>query len=62
MPKISVSLDENNFSEISNIVNEAINNKSLKENILKVKEEAYMHRGEAGKRGALILRDMLNEC
>ena len=62
LPKISVSLDENNFSEISNIVNEAINNKSLKENILKVKEEAYMHRGEAGKRGALILRDMLNEC
>ena len=62
LPKISVSLDENNFSEISNIVNETINNKSLKENILKVKEEAYMHRGEAGKRGALILRDMLNEC
>ena len=62
LPKISVSLDENNFSEISNIVNGTINNKSLKENILKVKEEAYMHRGEAGKRGALILRDMLNEC
>ena len=62
LPKISVSLDENNFSEISNIVNETINNKSLKENILKVKEEAYMHRGEAGKRGALILRDMLKEC
>ena len=62
LPKISVSLDENNFSEISNIVNETINNKSLKENILKVKEEAYMYRGEAGKRGALILRDMLNEC
>ena len=62
LPKISVSLDENNFSEIANIVNEAINNEELKENILKVKEEAYMHRGEAGKRGALVLKNMLNEC
>lgn len=59
LPKISVSLDENNFSSISDIVNETINNESLKENILKVKEEAYMYRGEAGKRGALILSDML---
>lgn len=61
LPKISVSLDENNFSEIANIVNEAINNEELKENILKVKEEAYMYRGEAGKRGALVLKNMLNE-
>ena len=61
LPKISVSLDENNFSKISNIVNETINNESLKENILKVKEEAYMHRGEAGKRASLILKNMLNE-
>lgn len=62
LPKISVSLDENNFSEIANIVSETINNETIKENILKVKEEAYMYRGEAGKRGALILRDMLKEC
>ncbi len=61
IPKISVSLDENNFSSIANIVNEAINNKILKENILKVKEEAYMYRGEAGKRGALILNNMLKD-
>lgn len=59
LPQISVSLDENNFSSIANIVNETINNKSLKENILKVKEEAYMYRGEASKRGALVLNNML---
>ena len=59
LPKISVSLDENNFSKIANIVNETINNKNLKENILKVKEEAYMYRGEAGKRGAISLNKML---
>ena len=59
LPKISISLDENNFSKIANIVNETINNKNLKENILKVKEEAYMYRGEAGKRGAISLNKML---
>ncbi len=47
---------------ILQIVEDSINNETIKENILKAKEEAYMHRGEAGKRGALILRDMLNEC
>ncbi|TKZ36076.1 CDP-glycerol glycerophosphotransferase family protein [Brachyspira catarrhinii] len=61
LPKISVSLDENNFSEIANIVSETINNETIKENILKVKEEAYMYRGEAGKRGAIFLNKMLKD-
>lgn len=61
LPKISVSLDENNFSEIANIVSETINNETIKENILKVKEEAYMYRGEAGKRGAILLNKMLKD-
>lgn len=61
LPQISVSLDENNFSSIANIINETMDNKSLKENILKVKEEAYMYRGEASKRGALVLNNMLKD-
>lgn len=59
LPNISVSIDESNFSNISNIVENTISNNELKENILKVKEEAYMYRGEAGKRGALVLKSYL---
>ena len=59
LPNISVSIDENNFSNISAIVEDTINNDRLKENILKVKDEAYMYRGEAGKRGAVVLKSYL---
>ena len=59
LPNISVSIDENNFSNISSIVEDTINNNKLRENILKVKDEAYMYRGEAGKRGAMVLQSYL---
>lgn len=59
LPNISVSIDESNFSNISAIVEDTINNDRLKENILKVKDEAYMYRGEAGKRGAVVLKSYL---
>ncbi|WP_028328491.1 CDP-glycerol glycerophosphotransferase family protein [Brachyspira alvinipulli] len=59
LPNISVSIDENNFSNISAIVEDTINNDRLKENILKVKDEAYMYRGEAGRRGAIVLKSYL---
>ena len=59
LPNISVSIDENNFSNISAIVEDTINNDRLRENILKVKDEAYMYRGEAGKRGAVVLKSYL---
>ncbi|MEI0529543.1 CDP-glycerol glycerophosphotransferase family protein [Brachyspira intermedia] len=59
LPNISVSIDENNFVNISSIVEDTINNDSLKENILKARDEAYMYRGEAGIRGANILKSYL---
>ena len=61
LPKITVSLDEDNFSNISNIVNDTINNTSLKDNIIKAKDEAYKCRGEAARNGALVLSKMLTE-
>lgn len=59
LPNISVSIDENNFVNISSIIEDTINNDSLKENILKARDEAYMYRGEAGIRGANILKSYL---
>ena len=59
LPDISVSIDENNFSNISSIIEDTINNNELKENILRVKNEAYMYRGQAGVRGANILKSYL---
>ena len=59
LPNISVSIDENNFSNISSIIEDTINNNELKENILRVKNEAYMYRGQAGVRGANILKSYL---
>ena len=61
LPKITVSLDENNFANISNIVNDTINNTSLKDNIIKAKDEAYKCKGEAARNGALALSKMLAE-
>ena len=59
IPKISFKLDENNFSNISQIIEDSINNETLKNNILKAKEEAYMYEGQASKRVAQFLNDML---
>ena len=59
LPKISFKLDENNFSNITNIIEDSINNETIKENILKAKEEAYMYEGQASKRAAQFLKDML---
>lgn len=59
LPNISVSIDENNFSNISAIVEDTINDDKLKKNILKTRDEAYMYRGEAGIRGANILKSYL---
>ena len=59
IPKISFKLDENNFSNISQIIEDSINNETLKNNILKAKEEAYMYEGQASKRAAQFLNDML---
>lgn len=59
IPKISFKLDENNFSNISQIIEDSINNETLKNNILKSKEEAYMYEGQASKRAAQFLKDML---
>ena len=59
LPKISFKLDENNFSNINNIIEDSINNETLKNNIVKAKEEAYMYEGQASKRAAQFLKDML---
>ena len=59
LPKISFKLDENNFSNIANIIEDSINNETLKNNILKAKEEAYMYEGQASKRAAQFLNYML---
>ena len=59
LPKISFKLDENNFSSITNIIEDSINNETLKNNIVKAKEEAYMYEGQASKRAAQFLKDML---
>ena len=59
IPKISFKLDENNFSNISQIIEDSINNETLKNNILKAKEKAYMYEGQASKRAAQFLNDML---
>ena len=61
LPKITVSIDENNFSNISAIVEDAINDNELKNNIIKAKEEAYSFRGEAAKNGALAISKMLTD-
>ena len=61
LPKITVSLDENNFANIADILNDTITNTSLKDNIIKAKDEAYKCRGEAARNGALVLRKMLTE-
>lgn len=59
LPKISFRLDESNFSNISKIIEDSINNETLKNNILKAKEEAYMYRGKAAKRAANFLNETL---
>ena len=59
LPQISFKLDENNFSNITNIIEDSINNETLKNNIVKAKEEAYMYEGQASKRAAQFLKDML---
>ena len=61
LPKITVSLDENNFANIADILNDTITNTSLKDNIIKAKDEAYKCRGEAARNGALVLSKMLTE-
>ena len=59
LPKISFRLDENNFSNISSIISQVINNDTLKENIIKAKKEAYMYPGESAKRSADYIKNML---
>lgn len=59
LPKISFKLDEGNFSNISNLILEVINNNTLKNNIIKAKEEAYMYPGESAKRSANYIKDIL---
>ncbi|WP_295156648.1 CDP-glycerol glycerophosphotransferase family protein [uncultured Brachyspira sp.] len=59
LPNISISIDENNFSNISSIIEYTINNNELKDNIIKAKEEAYKFQGEAAKNGALVLKTYL---
>ena len=61
LPKISISIDENNFSNISNLIDYTISNDNLKDNILNAKNEAYKYRGEAARNGALVLSKMLTE-
>lgn len=59
LPKISFKLDENNFVNIANIIDNAIDDNTLKENIVKAKEEAYMYQGESAKRSADYMNNML---
>ena len=59
LPKISFKLDESNFSNISDIIYNAIDNDTLKENIVKAKEEAYMYQGSSAKRSADYIKNML---
>ncbi|WP_085169149.1 CDP-glycerol glycerophosphotransferase family protein [Brachyspira hyodysenteriae] len=59
LPNISFRLDENNFDNISELIEDAINNNKLKDNILKAKSEAYMYIGESAKRSANYIKDML---
>ena len=59
LPKISFKLDENNFSNISSIISQVMNNDTLKDNIIKAKEEAYMYPGESAKRSAAYIKNML---
>ena len=59
LPKISFKLDESNFSNISSIISQTINNNALRDNIIKAKEEAYMYPGESAKRSADYIKNML---
>lgn len=60
LPKISFKLDENNFDNIPDIIRDALDNNTLKDNIIKAKEEAYMNQGKAANISANYLKDILS--
>lgn len=49
LPQIGVKLEEKDFASISSLIKDTINNKGLKENRNKVKDEAWTQRGCAVK-------------
>lgn len=59
LPKISVNFDEENIERLNEMIEKSINDKTLKERILKAKGEAYANIDNGGKLSANILYDML---
>lgn len=59
LPKISINFNENNIDKLNEIIEKSLNDKKLKEEILKAKKEAYSNIYNGGKLSANILSDML---
>ena len=59
LPKISIALNDDNINNLEHVIEKAINDGALKENIVKIREEAYMYPGQSGTKGALALLNML---
>ena len=61
LPKISISFDSNNVTNINNILENVIKNDSLNKEIIKAKNEAYAHIGKSSEILSKILLKMLSE-
>ena len=59
LPKISVNFNENDIEKLNEIIEKSINDKAIKKEILKAKEEAYSNIYNGGRLSANILSNMI---
>lgn len=59
LPKISTTLNDASLDDLENVINNALNDSKMKENIKSIRDISYMYRGESGARGANALLEIL---
>ena len=60
LPKISIHIEEKDFSNIAKIISKTIKSNNIVENIRDVKKEAYMYQGESSKLTAEYIKNSLD--
>ena len=61
LPNLGVKLEEENFGNIKNVIEEAINSSSLEKSRNKVKEMCWANIGNSAEKSVLFLIDKRNE-
>ena len=60
LPKVSIRIEESDFSNIENIISQTIKSNDLIENIRCIKREAYMYQGDSSKLTSQYIKSSLD--